>query len=449
MSKVLVVDDDSNFRGIIERVILRSYTYAVRGVATEAEAWNELTRESYDLVVLDLYLDGKKSWDTLKRIRKLPSGPPVLMVTCEDTKENLEYAKSLGAVGLIPKPIDFGTLKTTIDRNLVRHGNSMHPGREVVAAGKGGGSEMMRILIIHGDKKIRESLRDALPPPDFQTLDAGDADTARTSLRKEIFDAVLTEVKGSGEEAALAMKTVREVESPSFRVPVVAVTDGGAESILTALRAGADDYIIPPIEPQLLTGKVEAHIRMRKEFDRRIEQVISLCVKDAVTGSYNHAYFRSRLQEEFDRSQRYDRNLSLALIGLENLGRMRTVHGPAAADRILSEVSNVIRKTIRSSDVMARHGEEDFALLMPEATADRVLRKAGAIRARVEESLALMEWKGTGITCSVGLASHPLVSADAGSSEPVKSAEDLLGMANMALTRARGSGKDRVAVFGA
>ena len=115
MAKVLVVDDDSHFRGILERIILRSYTYSVKTAATEEEAWEELSRDPHDLVLLDLYIDGKKSWETLRRIRDLQSVPDVIVVSCEDTNENAEYARSLGALDFIPKPIDFARFKATVD----------------------------------------------------------------------------------------------------------------------------------------------------------------------------------------------------------------------------------------------------------------------------------------------------------------------------------------------
>src|SRR3989304_5241655 len=118
MANVLVIDDDSHFRGIIERIILRSYTYSVKSVANEEEAREELSKDSYDLVLLDLYIDGKKSWDILKRIKAMPSAPAVIMISCENLAENAEHAKVLGAADFVPKPLDFAQLKVSVDAAL-------------------------------------------------------------------------------------------------------------------------------------------------------------------------------------------------------------------------------------------------------------------------------------------------------------------------------------------
>jgi two-component system, cell cycle response regulator len=450
MAKVLVVDDDSHFRDIITRVILRSYTYSVATAATEEEAWDRLSRDAYDLVLLDLYVDGRKSWATLERIGRLSARPSVIMVSCEDTEENAAFAKSLGAVEFLPKPIHFGRLKMSIDGALDWKSSLARVRQEGQGAGESGGVGEMRVLIV-GDEGDRETIRRGLAAAGFDPVEAGDGAEALEIVRRERVDAVLARI-GCDDGAAGAVKAIREDEGFSLRLPVIAVTDPDQAAILAALRAGADDFASLPFDPLILAGKVETHVRLRREYDRRLEQVVSLCVKDALTGSYNHAYFKARLHEEFNRSLRYKRSLTLALLGLENLHKVRSAYGAAAGERILAEASRAIQGSIRSSDVLARCSEDEFALIMPEAAADRVARKAGVLRARVEERVASLDGRRTEVACAVGLASLPLLAPAAapggGRLAQGASAEDLLGMANMALTRARLSGAKRVEVFG-
>ncbi len=448
MAKVLVVDDDSHFRGILERIILSSYTYSVKTVAGEEEAWEELSRNPYDLMLLDLYLDGKKSWDTLKKIRTLPSVPAVIVVSCEDTKENAEYARNLGAFDFVPKPIDFARFKATVDAALGWKQDARPARRIGDAARRNGGVQEMKILILAGKAPDRREIADPLEKAGFQTIEGEDAQTALETIRNEPVDAVLMGFQWDRERAGETCKTIRYGAAGPQRLPMIAVTGTDPETILLSLKAGADDYVTVPFDPRILAGKVEAHVRLRREYDLRMEEVVALCVKDALTGSYNHAYFKARLNEEFHRSQRYKRNLALAILGLDNLEKARADFGVPAGNRILAETSQVLRSALRSSDVVARSGEAEFALILPEATSDRILSKADMVRSKVQERVSVFDERKTGVTCSVGLASMEIVPPGGTNPDRVQSAEDLLGMASMALIRARGSGYGRVAVFG-
>ena len=448
MAKVLVVDDDSHFRGILERIILRSYTYAVKAVSTEVEAWEELADAGFDIVLLDLYIDGRKSWDTLKRIRGLSSPPVVIVISCESTKENADYARALGAFDFVPKPIDFARFKATVDAALGWKLDSRPSRRIGDGAERIGGVEEMRVLIVAGKAQERNGIADPLEQAGFRTIEGEGGTSALERIRKEPVDAVLVGFQGNRELAAETCRTLRGEAEASRRLPVIAVTDPSTETILLALKAGADDFVTVTFDPRILAGKVEAHVRLRREYDLRMEEVVSLCVKDAITGSYNHAYFKSRLSEEFHRSQRYRRNLALAILGLDNLEKVRAVLGVPAGNRILSEASQVIRDAIRRSDIAARSGEAEFALILPEATSGRILAKADIVRSRVQERILVFDDRRTEITCSMGIASMDILPPGGAGTDQVKSAEDLLGMANMALTRARGAGGSRVEVFG-
>ncbi|MGE5790656.1 MAG: response regulator [Syntrophaceae bacterium] len=118
MSKILLLDDDRSYRGIIERVLLSSYPHAITSVGTEAQALEELSKWDFDLVLLDLYIDGRRCWSTLKMAVNHPGDPIAIVFSCEDTRENVEYALSHGAYAFLSKPFEFVRLKKTIDSAL-------------------------------------------------------------------------------------------------------------------------------------------------------------------------------------------------------------------------------------------------------------------------------------------------------------------------------------------
>jgi len=118
MNRFLLLEDDPHYRGILERVLLRSESCAVTSVATEAQAWEVLSREEFDLVLLDLHIDGRCCWETLKRVVHRPGRHSAIVLSCDDTRENADRARSLGAFAFLPKPIDFARLKSTVDSAL-------------------------------------------------------------------------------------------------------------------------------------------------------------------------------------------------------------------------------------------------------------------------------------------------------------------------------------------
>ena len=118
MGKFLLLEDDSHYRGIIERVLSRCYPYPIKSVATEMQAREALSKENFDLVLLDLNIDGQRCWETLKQVVSHPGKPVAIVLSCEDTQGNAEHAVSLGAHAFLSKPINFVQLKMTIDSAL-------------------------------------------------------------------------------------------------------------------------------------------------------------------------------------------------------------------------------------------------------------------------------------------------------------------------------------------
>jgi len=118
MVRVLLLEDDPHYREIIERVLLRSAPYVIEAVATEAQARKALAEETYDLVLLDLNIQGCKCWETLARAVRHPASPAAIMFSCEDTQANVEYAVARGACAFLPKPLSFLRLQMTIESAL-------------------------------------------------------------------------------------------------------------------------------------------------------------------------------------------------------------------------------------------------------------------------------------------------------------------------------------------
>jgi diguanylate cyclase (GGDEF)-like protein len=172
------------------------------------------------------------------------------------------------------------------------------------------------------------------------------------------------------------------------------------------------------------------------------EELERLANTDALTGLANRRRFMRRLERELDRSQRYDRPLSLILLDLDGFKQVNDVHGHAVGDAVLEATAEVMRSVCREVDVPARLGGEELALLVPETGMDGALALAERLRARLQERTHLdEEGMPFTVTASLGVATR----GAGGRGSP----DALLHRADMALYDAKNGGRNRVVVSSA
>jgi diguanylate cyclase (GGDEF)-like protein len=159
-----------------------------------------------------------------------------------------------------------------------------------------------------------------------------------------------------------------------------------------------------------------------------------LAEHDLLTGVYN----RTRLVDELDRqlsySARYSRPSALLTLDIDNFKLSNDTYGRAAGDIMLKSVSEILRTRARSTDVIARLGSDEFALILPEASEDEAMIVSRDIRAALSERQL-----GPPILVSIGIA---LLTGD----EEV-GADDILSRAQIALYEAKEHGGDRAYVY--
>ncbi len=178
-----------------------------------------------------------------------------------------------------------------------------------------------------------------------------------------------------------------------------------------------------------VTERLEAEAELR----RLKQEMEHLAHTDPLTDLPNRRYFMRRLQEETGRCQRHGRELSVILMDLDRFKEVNDTYGHETGDHVLSVVAETIRACIRDSDVAARLGGEEFALLLPETASDEARTIGGRIRAAIEARVFAAPAGGTfGITASAGIAT---VCRDG--PEPLK-------LADQALYRAKESGRNTV-----
>jgi len=158
-------------------------------------------------------------------------------------------------------------------------------------------------------------------------------------------------------------------------------------------------------------------------------------ITDPLTGLWNLRYLSMVLNQEVERSARFDRPLSLLMLDLDHFKTVNDTYGHARGDEVLVEFARRLRSVVREVDSVARYGGEEFVVVLPETTIDGAVRLAERIGATVRDSpFTSDEGPALPVTVSVGAAVFPANGT---------SGSQLLQAADAALYVAKDSGRDR------
>src|SRR5204862_1397271 len=106
-------------------------------------------------------------------------------------------------------------------------------------------------------------------------------------------------------------------------------------------------------------------------------------VTDELTGLFNHRRFQEVMSAEVERARRYDQEMGLIMLDIDNFKRVNDTYGHVQGDRVLREVARVLRQSARDVDEPARYGGEETAVALPQAEPGGAYRLAGRVRQRI------------------------------------------------------------------
>ena len=229
-----------------------------------------------------------------------------------------------------------------------------------------------------------------------------------------------------------AQRTLRRVllhDEPSWLDPSVDSMEpvelerlralGGTAMLLLPLSAGGRVVglveLISDVEsPRFREGETAQlrtmanQVAAALENARLVRQQRDAAETDLVTGVYSHRHLQDRVRQETARAARAHAPLSVLMIDLDDFKRVNDEHGHQAGDRVLRAIAGALRAAVRTSDVVARYGGDEFVVLMPDTDgveAAHVAQRASAAVAELSHPMA--DGSVVQVSCSVGLALHP------------------------------------------
>ncbi len=183
-----------------------------------------------------------------------------------------------------------------------------------------------------------------------------------------------------------------------------------------------------------VTG-VAVNKRQRESANTKLQE---LALRDGLTGLLNRRYWESCLEHEFARYQRYDNQVSLVMMDIDQFKKINDSFGHQAGEEVIRTAARLTEQLARETDFCGRYGGEEFAILLPDTSLEGAEQFAERLRESIERQQ--IEHQGTPLTFTVSVGV-------AGITPDIEKYQDLIERADKALYRSKAEGRNRTTVW--
>jgi len=303
----------------------------------------------------------------------------------------------------------------------------------------------VRVLVVDDEPLARLALMAAVERLGHALTVAEDGKAGWRRFTEDEPDVLITDLLMPGMDGLELCRRVRAHAAARGGYTYIILTTvlGDREDVLRGMEAGADDYLVKPVEPFDLQTRLIAARRvtdLHGELTRFRAELSRLAHTDSLTRLGNRLSLEEDLSALDARGRRYGRGYCLAMCDIDRFKAYNDSLGHHAGDEALQAVAAKIKREVRAGDGVYRYGGEEFLIVLPEQTPETARIAVERIRSAVEQLAIPHAAVPAGVvTLSVGVAAyHP---GDAAT------VEELLEQADAALYRAKSAGRNRVALY--
>jgi diguanylate cyclase (GGDEF)-like protein len=269
------------------------------------------------------------------------------------------------------------------------------------------GAPPSTVLLLDGDADRATRLAAVLEEANIRVVRSPLAKPVQELLDREVPDLLAVATRLSDADGFSVVRMVRQ--DPRFHLlPAIVIGPPEMPDQVEALRAGADDFVPDSAPAELLLQTVV----IRAERGRRLREMLH---RDELTGLLNHGALMAELEYAVEYGRRHGGPLAFVVFDLDRFGEVHDRFGQIVGDQVLLHLANVFRSSVRASDVIGRHGGEEFAMILRGADA----AGAGVLAAKLrrvlgEQAATTAEGVIIPLNVSVGWAAHPADGSTAG-----------------------------------
>jgi two-component system cell cycle response regulator len=450
-ARILVVDDNPLNVKLLDAKLSHDY-YVVSTASSGAEALTKVESEKPDIILLDVMMPELDGFDTCRQIKANPKSAhiPVIMVTALSDAADRVKGLEAGADDFLTKPINDLALMARV-RSLLRlkmimdewrlrestYNQMVHtPGDDDFKSQPGG-----HAVLLEDQAGDREFITKTLAQLAVRVTFAATVAEAANFTQQQDCDLVIASVDLKDSDGLQICPQLRTREATRQLPILLLANEGEISRVAKGLDLGANDYLLRPLDAGELIARVRTQLRQKRHYQRmqqNYERSLSLALVDPLTGAFNRRYLDAHMPKLLARCTAAHKPLSLLIVDLDYFKKINDTHGHAAGDAVLKEIVNRITLGLRPSDLVARMGGEEFAVIMPETDLPAALNIAERLRKRIGE-VPIESAEGVPsitVTASIGAAIM--------SPEASESPDELFRRADAALYEAKNTGRNRI-----
>ncbi len=304
----------------------------------------------------------------------------------------------------------------------------------------------MKILVADDDTTSRLIAEKVLRSLGHECQSVGDGEQAWNAYRSQNPDVVISDWTMPGLSGLELCRRIR-AEAGSYTYFILVTSHDGLDRTLEGMSAGADDYLLKPLDSDDLQARLIAAGRVtslhgeldvhRAELERLNVELTEIALRDPLTGLGNRIALDEDLEQLEARVLRYGHRYCLALLDVDHFKAYNDSYGHQAGDQALRLVAAELKKEARGGDAVYRYGGEEFLCILPEQSLATATIAIQRMRSGLE-GLAIRRADSPGgiLTLSAGLA---ILEPGHG-----KGVGEVLKEADDALYRAKHLGRNRV-----
>ena len=460
-ARVLVLDDEQPIRRLV-KTALRTDGCTVETAKNGREGLEILLRDDFDVLVVDLRMREMDGITFLQEALKIWPWLGVVIMTGFADEKSIAEVNALGVRRILSKPIEVADLRKnvseeaqskkervelpahlTLDKVKYQLGILRQLSETAIAAESmtealrgliGGLSDLLPSAVVgvlgldEGEEVMLLSIREPISSSFLEQVEK----EIRTryealggrSLRSE---SLRVEIDGSTDD-----KNGADHISSTFTVPVM--SGGELHGLLTLATTKNDAYTTTDIS---FLYHAASHL---STVFAALSHMRRLAIHDPITGLYNRRHLEEVLERTWEVSSRYDHPMAVVMIDLDHFKTLNDTFGHLIGDQALSELSELLRKVVRASDIIARYGGDEMVVVLPQAERAEARAFCERLIHAVRKKLFCANTQPLHLTVSIGVT-------DSQNSGRPRNASDILDQADQALYSAKKAGRDTYRIW--